>query len=136
MAIFSIGLSGYDLALLILCPLGAVIGSFAHAIVETIDLKGPPNNESDMKIASKELQELRGIWLVLRMILGAILGLVVGLYFIGAIQETPSTIAKVMALSILLGYAAPKVWEAQDKIITAKLNKIVNAEISQDKDGA
>lgn len=136
MAILNFGLSGYDLALLILCPVGAVIGSFAHAIVESIDLRGPPTNESDMKIASKELQELRGIWLGLRTMLGAILGLVIGLYFIGAIQETPSTITKIMALSILLGYAAPKVWEAQDKIVTAKLNKIVNAEKSQEKDSA
>lgn len=68
--------------------------------------------------------------------LGAILGLIIGLYFIGAIQETPSTIAKVMALSILLGYAAPKIWEAQDKIVTAKINKIVNSEISQDNTSA
>jgi hypothetical protein len=136
MDILSIGLSGYDVALIILCPLGAMIGSFAHAIVETIDLKGPPTNESDMRIASKELQELRGIWLGLRLMLGAILGLIIGLYFIGAIQETPSTIAKVMALSILLGYAAPKIWEAQDKIVTAKINKIVNSEISQNNTSA
>lgn len=133
MEILNIGLSKYDIALLILCPLGAIIGSFAHAIVETIDLKGPPTNESDMKVASKELQELRGIWLGLRMMLGAILGLVIGLYFTGAIQETPSTIAKIMALSILLGYAAPNVWDAQNKIVTARINKIVSSEISQEK---
>lgn len=132
MQILSIEVSGFDVALLILCPLGAMIGSFAHVIVETIDLKGPPTNESKMRIASKELQELRGMWLGLRMILGAIIGLMIGLYFIGAIKETTSTIAKLMALSILLGYAAPKIWEAQDKIVTAKINKIVNSETFQD----
>lgn len=123
-----LGLSKYDIALLFFCPLGAVIGSFAHAIVETIDLKGPPTDETHMRLASRELQKMRSMWLGLRMMLGAILGLVIGLYFIGAIQETPSTIGKVIALSILFGYAAPKVWDAQDKIVTAKIKQIVNGE--------
>lgn len=99
MSLLGVGLSYYDVALLLACPIGAVIGSFAQAIVQTIDLNGPPRNESEMTLASVELQELRGIWLGLRSILGAILGLVLGLYFVGAIQETPSTLTKIIALS-------------------------------------
>ncbi|MCL1479686.1 MAG: hypothetical protein MH219_20280 [Marinobacter sp.] len=82
-----------------------------------------------MSLVSPEIQELRGAWLGLRLILGAILGLVIGLYFVGAIQETPATFAKIAALSVLAGYAAPKVWAAQDKIVSAKINKIVSSVI-------
>lgn len=128
MDVIGIGLSSYDIALLIFCPIGAVLGSFAHAIVETIDVSRPPTSTSQLRLASKELRELRGMWLGLRLILGAILGLVIGLYFIGAIQETPSTIGKIIALSVLLGYAAHKVWEAQDRIVTAKIKTLLNAE--------
>lgn len=130
MSLFGLGLSSYDMALLVACPIGAVLGSFAQAIVKTIDLKGPPTKESDMTLASPALQELRGAWLGLRLMLGAILGLVIGLYFVGAIQENPATLAKIAALSILAGYAAPKVWAAQDRIVSAKISKIVNAEMA------
>lgn len=129
MSLLELGLSNYDVALLVTCPIGAVLGSFAQAIVHTIDLKGPPTNESDMTFASPELQELRGAWLGLRLILGAILGLVIGLYFVGAIQETVTTLAKIVALSILAGYAAPKVWVVQDKIVSAKLSRIVHSKL-------
>ena len=124
----NLGLTSYDVALLIGCPIGGVVGSMAHAIVKTIDLDGPPNREDGMRLASKELQELRGIWLHLRLTLGGILGLVLGLYFIGAIQPTSGTIAKIIALSIIAGYAAPKVWEAQEKLIDTKLKQAVAAQ--------
>lgn len=106
-----------------------MLGSFAHAIVKTIDLFGPPRVESDMKIASKDLQEKRGAWLYLRMVLGGILGLVIGLYFIGSIQQNVATISKILAFSILAGYSAPKIWEAQDKIVAQKVGKLVQAEL-------
>lgn len=130
MTLFGLGFSSYDVALMVVCPIGAVLGSFAQAIVQTIDVKGPPTKESDMTFASPALQVLRGAWLGLRLILGAILGLVIGLYFVGAIQENPATFAKIAALSILAGYAAPKVWVAQDRIVSAKISKIVHAEMA------
>lgn len=121
-----LGFSNYDFALIIFCTIGSVIGSFAQAIMLTIDLKVMPKTETDLKIASPKMQELRGAWLGLRLILGGILGLMVGLYFVGAIQETPTTLAKIIALSIMLGYAAPKVWYAQERIVSAKLDSIAS----------
>lgn len=126
----SLGLTSHDIALLVFCPLGGIVGSFAQAIVKTIDLEGPPTKEGDMHRASRELSELRGAWLTLRCALGGILGLVLGLYFVGALQPTSATAAKVIALSIIAGYAAPKVWEAQGKIVEAKLKKISEAQPS------
>lgn len=130
MILENIGLTPHDIALIIGCPIGGVIGSMAQSIVKTIDLDGPPKRENDMRLASKELQELRGLWLFLRLTLGGILGLVLGLYFIGAIQPTPGTVAKIIALSIIAGYAAPKVWEAQERVINAKLKQAVSAQTS------
>jgi hypothetical protein len=130
MIMFGLGFSSYDVALMLVCPIGAMLGSLAQAIVQTIDLKGPPTKESDMTLASPALQVVRGGWLALRFILGAILGLVIGLYFVGAIQENPATLAKITALSILAGYAAPKVWAAQERIVSAKISKIVHAEVA------
>ncbi|WP_262730428.1 hypothetical protein [Alloalcanivorax marinus] len=130
MELIDVGLGKYDIALLILCPLGALIGSFAFAITATIS-DMPPKKESQAKFASSQLAKARGAWLMLRLMLGAILGLLLGLYFIGAIQETPSTLAKVVALSIIAGYAAPKMWLAQDKVISAQIERVVKAELSK-----
>lgn len=120
----ALGFSSYDLALLVFCPLGAVLGSFAHSITRSIDLEGPPTDEAKMGWASPQLQEMRGAWLGLRMILGAILGVVIGLYFVGAIQENTATLAKITALAIVAGYAAPKVWVSQERIVSAKIEQV------------
>ena len=120
-----LGFSSFDLLLLGLCPVGGVIGSFAYAIIDTIDPINSPKKEEQAVFASKKLQDKRGAWLGLRCILGAILGLVIGLYFIGSIQENSSTLAKIIAFSIMAGYAAPKVWAAQDKILEGQIKKIV-----------
>lgn len=114
--LIELGFKKYDLALLILCPLGAMIGSFAHALLLTTDPHSVP------KPGSTQFNSLldmcgRAAWLCFRLCLGAILGLIVGLYFIGALQENVATLAKVVALSILLGFAAPRVWTSQEKII-------------------
>lgn len=114
MTLSIIGFTGYDLALLIACTFGGVVGSFAQAIVATINPDGPPRKEGELKIASAELQQARGAWMVMRFMLGAVLGFVFGLYFVGTLQETSATFAKVWALSFIVGYAAPKIWAAQE----------------------
>lgn len=106
----SLGFTFYDVLLVVACTFGAVVGSFAHAIVATISPEGPPNVEGEEHFASFELQKARGAWMILRMMLGGILGFVFGLYFVGTLHETPSTFTKVWALSFLVGYAAPKLW--------------------------
>ena len=128
---FNLGLSSYDLALLYLCPAGAALGSFAYCIVDTIQTGNLPKKESDYTIVSDELAKMRGRWLGLRAILSAILGLVLGLYFIGVIQETPSTLFRIVALSIVLGYSAPNIWMSQEKIISEKVKNLVKDEINK-----
>lgn len=120
------GMTNFDLALLLLCPFGGVIGSFAFAIMDSIDPTSSPKDENNADIASKKLQEKRGIWLSLRCMLGAILGLVISLYFLGSIQHNVATVAKIVALSIIAGYAAPKVWAAQQILVEAKIKQVIN----------
>ncbi|HCE8944356.1 TPA: hypothetical protein NHU91_003563 [Pseudomonas aeruginosa] len=112
-----VGFTGYDFALLAACTFGAVVGSFAQAIVATIHPDGPPNKEGVMHFASPELQKARGAWIAMRLVLGGILGFVFGLYFVGTLHETPATFAKVWALSFIVGYAAPKIWAAQERTL-------------------
>lgn len=117
-----VGFTGYDIALLAACTFGSVVGSFAQAIVATIHPEGPPNKEGIMHFASPTLQKARGAWLSLRLALGGILGFVFGLYFVGTLHETPATFAKVWALSFIVGYAAPKIWAAQERTLLRSLN--------------
>ena len=117
-----LGFGKYDVALLILCPLGATLGSFAHAILLISNPQKIPR-PGDVRFNSNMEAMVRAIWLAFRLTLGAILGLVVGLYFVGALQENVATLAKIVALSILIGYAAPKLWVAHEKILVEELLK-------------
>lgn len=123
--LIDIGFTKHNVALLMFCPLGAAIGSFAHAISLTINPNKAPIDKSDLQIAPPEIQEIRKSWLYLRVVLGAILGLVIALYFIGSIQENISTVCKITALSILIGYAAPKIWLMQEILIINRMEEIV-----------
>lgn len=125
-----IGFKKYDLALLFFCPVGAVIGSMAQAIMATINPDKMPNNEKINHFASNQLAAARGAWMTLRLFLGAILGVVVALFFMGALQENVPTFAKIIALSILMGYAAPKIWVAQEQVIANRVRELVDRELS------
>jgi hypothetical protein len=122
MGFSSLGFTFYDVALVIACTFGAVVGSFAHAIVGTISLDGPPNKEGVLMVASPSIRMARGTWLTLRMMLGGILGFMFGLYFIGALNETPGTFAKIWAMSFLVGYAAPKLWAAKEEALMSQVS--------------
>lgn len=127
-----IGFTGYDVALLAACTFGAVVGSFAQAITATIHPDGPPNKEGVMHFASPTLQRARGAWIALRLMLGGILGFVFGLYFIGALHETPATFAKVWALSFIVGYAAPKIWAAKEQAILQRIDQTTSRALQED----
>lgn len=124
MSSFGLGFSSYDIALLIWCPVGSVIGSLAYVIMVSLP-SSPPTKEHHYARVSDHIREGRKTWIGLRFLLGGILGFLLGLYFVGAIQETPSTLAKVIALSIVAGYSAPRIWLAQDKMISSKIEVLI-----------
>ncbi len=123
-----LGFNLYQVLLVLACTVGAVFGSIAHVIVATISADGPPTHDDDMRLASPHLQEMRGTWIYLRMLLGGILGFVFGLYFVGMTLETPANFAKVWALSFLVGYAAPKIWAAKEEALMQRV-KAESAEL-------
>lgn len=116
------GFSSYDIYLVLACTGGAVIGSLSHAMMQTISVEGPPVDTSVFSFADAEVRRLRGYWLFMRMFVGGVLGFVFGLYFVGALHETPATFAKIWALSFVVGYAAPKLWQVKEAsvLIAAK----------------
>ncbi len=126
-----LGFKKYDLALLLFCPAGALLGSFAHAMLTSMNPDQPPRDERRVRVASPRLAAARGSWLVFRLSLGAILGLVIALYFIGALQENLTALAKIIALSILLGYGAPKIWLAQERLLLTRVRDLIEREFSQ-----
>jgi hypothetical protein len=121
-----LGLKKYDVALLILCPCAAMLGSFAHVILQMINPQRMPGQGNTQILGHLDAIG-RFVWTALRLALGGILGLVIALYFTGALQENISTLAKIVALSVLLGYAAPKLWIAQEKIVVGQSLKHLEA---------
>ncbi len=114
-----LGFSNFDVLLPIACTIGAIFGSLTQTIIANYNLNSLPRKEGEMKSASLQLQEMRSAWLFLRLFVGGVLGFVVGLYFIGALQETPAVFAKIWALSFVVGYAAPKIWVVPSTVLIA-----------------
>lgn len=113
----SLGFVAYDVLLVLACTVGAIFGSLTQAMMLTISLDGPPREDHEYQRASAHLQEMRGVWLTLRIFIGGVMGFVFGLYFVGTLNETPATFAKIWALSFVVGYAAPKLWQAKETAI-------------------
>jgi hypothetical protein len=137
--LIDLGFQKYDIALLVLCPIGAIIGSYAHAVLLIINPHRVPRpGTTRFNTAPDALG--RAAWLSFRLSLGAILGLVVGLYFVGALQENTTTLAKVVALSILLGYTAPRIWIAQEKVVAdvaeRRLRELLESRVSGTTSGS
>lgn len=62
---------------------------------------------------------------------GFVLGLVIALYFVGALSDNINSVARILGLCVLLGYQAPSVWVTQEstikKLIDKHLAKVVEA---------
>ena len=97
-----LGLTFYDLILLLLCPGAAALGLAVS---------------NEIKRASDSLEyEINSL-------AGFALGLVVALYFVGAITDSISSVARILALCILLGYQAPNIWQSQEAAIKRLVDK-------------
>jgi hypothetical protein len=58
-------------------------------------------------------------------------GLLVALYFLGAINQDLTSTARVIGLSILLGYQAPNIWSTQERIIYRVIDRKINSLLSK-----
>lgn len=59
--------------------------------------------------------------------IGLVLGLVIALYFVGAITENVTSLARILGLCVLLGYQAPHLWLTQERAIKKLVDKKVEA---------
>jgi Flp pilus assembly protein TadB len=146
-----IGLTILDLALLIGCPIFAALGTTVSASIKAVTSKPEFRADTELPIslgnkvesqlsAEERLklhnQELRKQFMeaeryrqrseIRRLaFIGFVLGLVIALYFVGAITQSITSLARILALCVLLGYQAPNLWTLQEKLVTNTVEKRV-----------
>ncbi len=146
----NLGLTSYDLMLLVLCPFSVALGTTVSSLVKFLNSKPkfvpsevPPENgdpEGAYTISTeeiiqnyneklkKEYEKVVNNWTseFFRLLyIGLVLGLVIALYFVGAFTENITTLARILALCILIGYQAPRIWQLQERLIESHIeNKI------------
>ncbi len=113
-SLIELGFSKYDILLIQICPLSAVIGGLARFVVLDTNFGRLPARGGFYPVMTV-FGRLK--WVLAHVFVSAVLGLVFAFYFVGSVTEAPSTIAKLAAFSVLLGYAAPRLWESQEKIV-------------------
>lgn len=127
-------LSNLDKLLLIGSPICSIIGSLVHAFTAEMDINEFPKTQinGELKVGIRNHLEVGLIlkWLFYRLFVGAVIGFVFALYFIGITNNTLTSIARLLAFSVLIGFSAPKLWASQEKILTKhidlKLKEILN----------
>lgn len=129
------GFTNTDFLILGACPFLGAAGALIHTFTTDMDYTKVPTlkDYEEVKIdVDKDLKKTvidhRGLWLFSRIYIGAATGLVLALYFVGAINSEVTSIGRLLALSIIVGYVAPSFWSNQDKTgittITKEVDKI------------
>ncbi|MFP1683814.1 hypothetical protein ACLD0W_14980 [Alloalcanivorax sp. C16-1] len=148
------GITILDVLLLVLCPVATMLGTMVANSVSKIVNKPEyePATELPPHLVSKLNQEggdehqmlaeynadLRE-WYSLRMarenrinairlpFVGLVLGLVIALYFVGAITNDVTSLARILGLCVLLGYQAPNLWINQEKAIKRLVDRKIES---------
>ena len=68
-------------------------------------------------------------WIFARLALSVLTGLVVGLYFVGTFPSSPDGVARIFAMCVFIGYAAPTIWLAKEKWVLT----IVQSDVFKDQ---
>lgn len=129
-----LNISAVDRLLLLGSPICAIIGSFVHAFVAEMDMSQFPRTIKDGKVQARIRNSIEVAvimkWLFYRLFIGGAIGFVFSLYFVGISNNDLTSIARILAFAILVGYSAPKLWHSQEKIIKkyvdSKLQEILN----------
>jgi len=66
-------------------------------------------------------------------LVGGVLGLVIALYFVGAITEHTTSLARILGLCILLGYQAPNLWRVQEKLLGSMVEEKLRTVLSRQR---
>lgn len=121
-----LGFTSQDYLLVVLCPIFAALGSLVHAMLLEINPNKIPSGGA-LRSGNHAMAVLK--WHISRLFIGAALGLILGLYFVGSLIESPNAVSRVLALAVLMGFSAPKLWLMQEKHILEQVEKKIEAAI-------
>ncbi len=128
-------LSNGDKILLMFCPLCGLIGSLVHYLIMEVNLTQIPktytNGKMTVRVRSKIEVAYHLKWLFFRLLAGSVLGLTFALYFVGIVKEDITSLSRILAFAILVGYSAPKIWYSQEKILTKYIDQKFQDALSQ-----
>jgi hypothetical protein len=93
-----------DVALLVLCPVFAALGVMVASLISS----APKNLVNNIY-----QRAFNGI--CANIFIGVVVGIVVSLFFIGAINNDITSLARVLVLTVFLGYKAPLFWSTKRK---------------------
>ena len=134
----TLNFSETDILMLLLCPCFSAIGGLLHVLMSSCDLTRWPTirlsadvdlSSGDWKSKAIELTVFAfkrvlmapvvlihaPYWILARLALSLLTGLIVGLYFVGVFPDSPGGIARIFALSVFIGYVSPILWLAKEK---------------------
>jgi hypothetical protein len=104
-----------DVGLLIFCPLGAALGVLVSYLIKERSSIAKKN------IASLVLSFLGAVFS------GVVLGLMIALFFVGAIAHEVTALARVVAFSILMGFQSKHLWSSQEAIVKTLIERKLEA---------
>ena len=112
-----LGLSNYDIFVLIISPILGLIGAFTHAFYIDENWAKSPNLEYTEQTAKEEKKtrlsthskNKRGYWISSRLILGFVVGFAIALFFIGTINETATAVSKISLIALIGGFSSHKI---------------------------
>ena len=129
------GFSTYDFLMVCFGPILGALGGFAHAFLVDHDWSKMPRLEySELPVKEqKKLKpsyhstNIRGIWLIGRLLLGIITGLGIVLFFLGSIAPSIPSVSKILLLCLVAGFGAPKVLGHIDQQLVKRIEKAVKS---------
>ena len=145
----NIGLTMLDMTLLIGCPIFAALGTIVSSVIKAankkiefeeatklpVSMQGKDpadlSEEEKLLLYNEERKIDFSRWqfysrrrdLFHMAFIGFVLGLVIALYFVGAITQSVTSLARILALCVLLGYQAPTLWSLQEKALNQAIEK-------------
>jgi len=136
----TVGVTIFDFLLLCFCPLCGAIGGYVSRHLRFSEFM----KINRKKMAGEYIDDPRKYRKIVfgqfisesgpnPTVVGGVLGIVIALYFVGAITDHLTSLARVLALCILLGYQAPNLWRAQEKVIASIVDQKLKTTLEKQK---
>ena len=121
MNIVGIEMDTVDIALLALCPLFACIGILIASLLDAAH--SPANSGLVKRFFSTAYANIANL------LIGLVVGVVIALFFVGVINNDISSLARMLVLSMFLGYKAPLIGRVKGALTASShsANTLVSA---------